>query len=250
MKDAPMKRWLFLILFVYQALAFSESAGKVLFTSKEVIAKRNNQQRVLTRGAEFFEGDTISTKGGAIAQLQYSNGTLVSLQPNSSYKIIAYNKAAAKGNSAYLSNGGLESATAMSDNKKKSLLGTPLIALAIAGTKYRTAIFCNTIKCKKIAIQVTDGRVIVDNRYPLGPNEQQSSAIYNANTKQITYGPINWSAHGWVNSPSPQAGNNGPDFITPSTLTQVVNATITNTTTHTVTTTVLPIVGSGACPCC
>ena len=249
MKDTPMKKWLFVFLFIYQAVAFSESAGKVLFTSKEVIAKRNNQQRTLTRGAEFFEGDVISTKDGALAQLQHSNGTLVSLQPNSEYSVVSYHKEATVGNSAYLAKGGLESSTATSDSKRKSLLSTPLVALAIAGTKYRAAIFCNTATCKKFAIQVTEGLVIVDNRYPLGPGQQQSSGIYNASTKQMTYGPINWSANGWVDFPSSLAGNS-PDFIDPSTLTQVVNATITNSATHTVTTTILPIVGSGACPCC
>lgn len=240
-----MKKWLFVFLFVQHAIAFSQSAGKILFTSKEVVAEHNSKQRTLARGSEVFEGDKISTREGALAQLQYSNGTLVSLQPNTTYTVISYNKSAKVVNSAYLSRGGMESTTAA--EKKKSLLGTPLVALAIAGTKYRTAIFCDSKKCKKLAIEVTQGKVIVDNRYPLGPGEQQNSAIYNANTKQITYGPINWSANGWVNFPSTQSSN-PEDFIDPVTLTQVINSTAVNAATNTITTVLAPSIA--ACPCC
>lgn len=240
-----MKKWLFVFLFVQYVVGFSQSAGKILFTSKDVIAERNNQQRTLSRGSEFFEGDKISTREGALAQLQYSNGTLVSLQPNTTYSVVSYSKEAKAVNSAYLSRGGLQSTTS---EKKKSLLGTPLVALAIAGTKYRAAIFCNTKQCKKFAIEVTEGKVILDNRFPLGPGERQNSAIYNANTKQITYGPINWSAHGWVTFPSSQSSND-ENFIDPSTLTQVVNATAVNTAANTITTILVPSL-SYPCPCC
>ncbi|MBN9229448.1 MAG: hypothetical protein BGO90_10905 [Legionella sp. 40-6] len=218
-----MRKWLFLFLVAYQLNAFADAAGKVLFTSKDVLAERNNQQRNLSRGSPFFEGDTIITRAGALAQLQYSNGTLVSLQPNSSYKVVSYNKSAKSENSAYLGRGGLDSTT---NEKKKSQLSTPLVALAISGTQYRTGIFCNTEKCKKIAVQVTQGKVIIDNKYPLGPGELQSSAIYNAITKQITYGPIDWAANGWVSFPSNLT--NGSDFIDPSTLTSVINSTTIN----------------------
>lgn len=243
-----MKKWLFLFLCIYQSVTCAGAAGKILFTSKEVVAEKNNQQRVLKRGSEFFEGDTINTKVGALAQLQYTNGTLVSLQPNSAYKVLAYNDAPNAVNSAALTKGGLESSTL---GQKKEILNTPLVSLAIAGTKYRTGIFCNHGKCKKVAVEVTEGLVIVDNRFPLGPNEQQNSGIYNANTRQMTYGPVNWSANGWVSTTSSSAGNgNGQGFVTTDLLTQVVNATAVNSATNGIINGAVTATGVGACPCC
>ncbi|MCA0404202.1 MAG: FecR family protein [Proteobacteria bacterium] len=244
-----MKKWFFVVLLAYQALAFCEPAAKVLFTSKDVVVKRNNQEHKLARGSELFAGNLISTREGALAQFQYTNGTVVSLQPNSDYTISAYNKTATSGNAAYLAKGGIESTTG-AGKEKKSVLQTPVVALSISGTRYRASIFCNTATCKKFAIEVTEGLVIVDNRYYLGPGEQQNSAIYNANTKQITYGPINWSANGWVDFPALQSENGDPNFIDTSILTQDINATITNAATHTVTNSIVTIITTGACPCC
>lgn len=250
-----MKKWLFIFLFLYQAIAIAEQAGTLLFATKQVYVERAGQEKSVSRGASLFVGDRLITREGAQAQFKYSNGTLISLQPNSSYKILSYTPQDKNIQSkASLDRGGLESTT---QGQKKASLQTPVVALAINGTKYRIGIFCSnrakvtrlptgkkvtTKGCEQAGIEVTEGQVIVNGSYALGPGEPHNAALYNGITQQITYGPIDWPGHGWVTPAAPtpagpSAGGTSSSTTTSQASNPEISVVIPTTVTTTVTTT-------------
>ncbi|KTC94563.1 FecR family protein [Legionella erythra] len=202
-----MKKLLFFCLLGQAFAAYAQQAiGTVLFASNQVTVERNNQKLPLTRGASFYVGDTIVTGANAQAQIRYSNGTLVALQPNSTYEITSYTPQS-KGiqSQANLKSGGVESTT---KSQKKAILKTPVIALAISGTSYRAMVVksptsekrCKNnrnLKATRVATQVYQGQVTMgDTR--LGPKEKYKSATYDCVSGQVTPGYISWGALGWV----------------------------------------------------
>lgn len=197
---------------IFQEVVFAEEAGTVLFATKDTFLERNNTQQALQRGSILMVGDRIITAKDGSVQFKYSNGTLIALQPNSSYKIISYtpnNKELQS--TASLDKGGLESTT---QNQKKAKLETPVFALAISGTHYRISIFCSQGNiCKKAGLEVMEGTVIVNDLYALGPGQTHNSAVYNGVTKQINYRQIHWPKHGWVNFNSGYSDTDDIDLI-------------------------------------
>lgn len=66
------------------------AAGRVDFTTAGVtVAGRDGQQRPLARGAELDNGDTVRTNEGR-AQIRFTDGAYVSLQPNTEFGIADY----------------------------------------------------------------------------------------------------------------------------------------------------------------
>jgi FecR protein len=66
------------------------SAGRIDFSTGGVVATRpNGQQRPLLKGAELESGDTIRTNDGR-AQIRFSDGAYVSLQPNTVFGVNEY----------------------------------------------------------------------------------------------------------------------------------------------------------------
>lgn len=201
-----MKKLVFLCLLGHAIVGFAQQAiGTVLFASNQVMVKRGNQTIPIARGSSFYVGDTLVTGANSTAQIRYNNGTLVALQPNTSYQINAYNpQSKAIQNQATLTNGGIESTT---KSQKKAILKTPVIALAISGTSYRTMVVksptsekrCKNnrnIKATRIATQVFQGQVTMGST-PLGPNEKYKSATYDCVSDQVTPG-VSSDALGWV----------------------------------------------------
>lgn len=67
------------------------AAGKVYFAFSEVSAENTaGETRKLKRGHELEPGDTIITERGH-AQLRFTDGSFVSLQPRTSFKLEEYN---------------------------------------------------------------------------------------------------------------------------------------------------------------
>lgn len=131
-----MKRLILIGLFVAANQLFA-AAATVLFTQNKVVANRNGSERTLSRGASLDPGDQITTVAGGSIHLQYSNGTLVNIGSNSTYKILAYspNQKDAQIN-AELSRGKVE---IQNTGKIKETLKTPIVSLAILGTHIRVA---------------------------------------------------------------------------------------------------------------
>jgi hypothetical protein len=67
------------------------AAGRVDFTTSGVtVAGRDGQQRPLARGAELDSGDTVRTSADGRAQIRFTDGSYVSLQPNTDFAISEY----------------------------------------------------------------------------------------------------------------------------------------------------------------
>lgn len=81
---------LLLILTLFARIAFAAGAARVDFAVGEVVAvQADGVRRPLARGAEVSAGDTVDTGAGR-AQLRFTDGAMVSLQPRTQFRIDAY----------------------------------------------------------------------------------------------------------------------------------------------------------------
>ena len=78
------------LLTAYPALAQAAGAASIDFAAGRVTAISASGERPLTKGAEIGNGDTIRTADGSRAQVRFSDGALVSLQPQSEFRIDNY----------------------------------------------------------------------------------------------------------------------------------------------------------------
>lgn len=147
-----MKQLLALILLTSASTAFA-SVGTVLFTIKNVVAENGGTTHALTRGSSLNVNDTILTAADASAKIKFDNGTLVTIGPNSSYKIAAYSPTQTETLKAELSKGKIESQT--TGGNKKEALKTPIVALAITGTSYRAYV----ADAKNTNVQLIQGQI-------------------------------------------------------------------------------------------
>ena len=93
MPRAPFRlnRSSFLLAVVSAAFAAQAgaAAGRTEFTIGGVTLARGGVERPLTRGTELDNGDTVRTNDGR-AQIRFTDGAYVSLQPNTEYSIRDY----------------------------------------------------------------------------------------------------------------------------------------------------------------
>src|SRR5688572_19438076 len=83
------------VLLALISAAFAGEAGaaaaRVDFTTQGVtVTGRNGQSRPLARGAELDAGDTVRTDAQGRAQLRFTDGSYISLQPNTDFAISEY----------------------------------------------------------------------------------------------------------------------------------------------------------------
>lgn len=85
--------FVFLVMLLIGSLAadvLAAGAARVDFAVGEVAALHpDGRRQILSRGAEIRPGDTIDTGSGR-AQLRFSDGALVSLQPQTRFRVDAY----------------------------------------------------------------------------------------------------------------------------------------------------------------
>ncbi|MBE7461744.1 MAG: FecR domain-containing protein [Zoogloeaceae bacterium] len=75
---------------LFCADAFAAGAAKVDFAVGDVsVIQTNGMRRPLARGAEVQAGETVDTGGGR-TQLRFTDGAMVSLQPQTQFRIDAY----------------------------------------------------------------------------------------------------------------------------------------------------------------
>ncbi|MFA6301913.1 MAG: FecR domain-containing protein, partial [Legionella sp.] len=85
-------------------------------------------------------GDSITTPANGSASIKYTNGTLVNLSGGTNYKILSYTpKQAAVQIKAELNHGTINSKTS---GTTKETIKTPIMALAVLGTKYELSVAC------------------------------------------------------------------------------------------------------------
>lgn len=79
-----------LIAAAYPVIGYTAPAARVDFATGDVKAiGSNGQSRTLAKGAQIEQGETISTNNGR-AQLRFTDGAYVSLQPQSEFRIDQY----------------------------------------------------------------------------------------------------------------------------------------------------------------
>ena len=123
-------------------MGYSAPAARVDFAVGDVTAvTANGQSRALAKGAQVDEGETINTNNGR-AQLRFTDGAYVSLQPQSAFRIDQYRFEGKQDGSerTFLSllRGGLRTITGVvgRSNKKNYQVSTTMATIGIRGTEY------------------------------------------------------------------------------------------------------------------
>ncbi len=126
----------------YPVVSYGAAAGRVDFAVGNVVANAaDGSRRVLAKGAELFSGDTVLTNEGQ-TQFRFSDGSIVSLQPGSEYRIVDYkfNGAADGTEKGFFSllKGGLRTITGLvgRTNRDNYKVSTSVATIGIRGTEY------------------------------------------------------------------------------------------------------------------
>ena len=126
----------------YPVIGYSAPAAQVDFAVGNVTAVGSNgQSRALGKGAQIEQGDTVNTNGGR-AQLRFTDGAYVSLQPESQFRIDQYRfEGKTDGNEKGLFSllkGGLRTITGLVGRRNKAnyQISTSVATIGIRGTEY------------------------------------------------------------------------------------------------------------------
>ena len=126
----------------YPVIGHSAPAARVDFAVGNVtVLGSNGQSRTLGKGAQIEQGDTVNTNGGR-AQLRFTDGAYVSLQPQSEFRIDQYrfegNQDGNEKGLFSLLKGGLRTITGLvgRSNKKNYQISTAVATIGIRGTEY------------------------------------------------------------------------------------------------------------------
>lgn len=118
------------------------AAGKVEFASGgATIQSADGSSKVMTKGMEINQGDTILTGSGR-AQVKFSDGGYISFQPNTQFKIEEYNYSGKQDGSERgffrLVQGGLRALTGFvgRENRPNYRMATPVATIGIRGSYY------------------------------------------------------------------------------------------------------------------
>ncbi|HTJ97883.1 MAG TPA: FecR family protein, partial [Rhodocyclaceae bacterium] len=76
---------------VYPVTGYTAGAARIEFAAGSVVAiTSSGGQRALGKGSELESGETVRTGDGARAQLKFSDGAMMSLQPQTEFRIDEY----------------------------------------------------------------------------------------------------------------------------------------------------------------
>ena len=127
----------------YPALSHSAGAARVDFAAGSVMAVSvAGAQRVVAKGSEIGSGEAVVTGSGGRAQLRFTDGALISLQPGTEFKIDNY-QYSGKGDSEEkgffsLIKGGMRTITGLigRSNRNNYQVSTSVATIGIRGTEY------------------------------------------------------------------------------------------------------------------
>ncbi len=119
----------------------SAVAGRVDFTiGGTTVSGIDGQQRPLAKGAELDKGDTVRTDAEGRAQIRFSDGSYVSLQPNTEFAIKDYNYEGKTDGTERgffgLAKGAMRTVTGLIGrvNRNRYQIATPTATVGIRGT--------------------------------------------------------------------------------------------------------------------
>lgn len=149
----------------FPVTGYCVTAGRADFVAGAVMAvATDGSQRPLVKGSEINAGESVSTAADARAQIRFTDGGYVSLQPNSLFRVDEYNyenKADGKEKGFFsLLRGGLRSITGVIGrvNRGNYQVATPAATIGIRGTGY------NATLGQSLTVSVTDGAVSLTNK--------------------------------------------------------------------------------------
>lgn len=176
-----------LLVLVLAPFSMVWGAGKVHFARGDVTAvNQAGESRALSKGAVITAGDTIVVGVGALAQLKFTDGALVSLQPETSFRVDEYHyegqlDGSEKGHFSLL-RGGLRTITGAvgRQNRDNYKVNAAVATIGIRGTEYTAQLdatadglgvhtgdgvieVCNEQGCLELA-SGESGRVIANRR--------------------------------------------------------------------------------------
>jgi hypothetical protein len=130
-----------LISTAFAGEAGAAAAGRIEFTiGGATVSGSNGQQRPLAKGLELDKGDTVHTGQDGRAQIRFSDGAYVSLQPNTEFAIRDYNFEGKTDGSERglfgLAKGAMRTVTGLIGrvNRKQYAIVTPTATIGIRGT--------------------------------------------------------------------------------------------------------------------
>ena len=161
-------------LLLLASLAVAAPAATVTHLSGPlVVRKANGTTKTLAIKSTIEAGDTVETAKRTYARLKFTDGSEVTLKPNTQFKVeqYAYDKAKPKedAGSFNLIKGGLRTITGQvgkRGNQDSYRMKTPTATIGIRGTIY-DATYCTGSSCGSIPpglyLAVTDGTVVITN---------------------------------------------------------------------------------------
>lgn len=161
-KHFTPRRMALAVSLAFPMTVMAENAARVEFTSGEVRAlAADGSSRVLQRGAQVASGDTVDTGSGR-AQMRFTDGALVSLQPQTQFRIDQYafaGKPAEDRGFFSLIKGGLRTITGLvgKGNRSNYKLTTSVATIGIRGTEF-SVVYGNSIN-----VTTGDGAIDVCN---------------------------------------------------------------------------------------
>ena len=181
---------------VFPVLSYAASAANVDFTVGNVTAVNAvGVQRPLTKGAEISNGDTIRTGDGGRAQVRFSDGAMVSLQPETDFRVDDYQYSGKtdgqeKGFFSLLK-GGLRTITGLvgRSNRDNYKVTTAVATIGIRGTEYTGAL---TPGSGELVVNTGEGLVEVCNGagcLVLAPGESGTVTGPNSNPRRTDSRP-------------------------------------------------------------
>ncbi|MFZ2160767.1 MAG: FecR family protein [Sideroxyarcus sp.] len=182
------------------------AAGRVDFAIGNVESVTSTGTRhPLSKGAEINVGETISTSAGARAQVRFTDGGFISLQPNTKFRVDEFNyknktDGEEKGFFSLLK-GGFRAITGAIGhaNKNTYRVKTPAATLGIRGTGYNMV-----LRDDGLFVNVGEGAISLSNNAGLLVVTAGGAAfVANANTAPV---PTNEQPH------TPPAGLQEPTF--------------------------------------
>jgi hypothetical protein len=150
---------------VFPVISYAASAANVDFSVGSVTAVNAvGVQRPLSRGAEIGNGDTIRTGDGGRAQVRFSDGAMVSLQPQTEFRIDNYQYSGKddgqeKGFFSLLK-GGLRTITGLIGRSSRDnyRVSTSVATIGIRGTEYSAG-----MNGEDLDVATGEGAIIVCN---------------------------------------------------------------------------------------
>lgn len=165
---------LFICLMLWTSVCFAAPAGTITHLSGPLaVRKADGTTKSLSIGSKVEEGDTVVTQKRTYARLKFTDGSEVTLKPDTQFKVEKYSYDQTKpkddAGSFNLIKGGLRTITGQvgkRGNQDSYRMKTPTATIGIRGTIY-DAHFCQGDSCGSIKpglyLAVTDGQVVVTN---------------------------------------------------------------------------------------